>query len=443
MKFCRFPTIRCTGAIALAAWIGFLPQLGAAELPQVDVQCGVVYSVFTRPNAGPSLTAASGKMGGSDWASLLYLAYAPFVTVKNNTGWPLVLNKGGTLASNVTFDQPKLGLRFKRVGDSHAGFVTTQPAALETMYVAATGANKTFGMTLVGAGSPQPGLVTLQPGEMQVFTPLIPSSAGFDDVLDWQNNLTSALQAKPGWNGPGNGYCVDWLTGQASIDPAVNSNLVVVPTRLQDSWEVEIQPTAALNGCRVFRYPSNPSSTWPMNPEPDLQVGQFPFSSAGSQSALMSVTMTQPVSTWQVRPIFSVLLPPTSKSGFVTDQNHNGMNDEWEKHFFNGGAAIATADKDGDGFSNLFEFLAGTSPVDASDFIRQSLVSQSDGGMLYQWSSLENRSYVVETSTDLATWIPSGTITATSTISSYPLAKSESGQRFVRVRIIPPQQTGL
>lgn len=444
MKIRPFPMTVGTQFLALITWIGSFPQLGAAELSQVDVQCGVVYSLITS-STPYNPRNMSGQMGSADWSYVLYLTYAPFVTVKNNTGWPLTLDGGDSGQNpNVTFAQPELGLRFKRVGDSHAGFLTNQSVPLDQMYVSESGgSNKVFSMKLVGSGSPQPGFATVQSGETKVFTPVIPFSAVFDDVFDWRSNMTSAIQASPGWKGAGNGYIVDYLTGAATLVPAVNADFRVVPNRLQDSWEVEIQPTAALNGCRVFRAPSNPSLAWPMNPEPELQVTQFPLTCTTPPSTFIRVAATDPVRHWVVHPIFSVLLPPTVQTRFITDRTKNGMNDEWEKHFFNGGTASATADEDGDGFSNLFEFLAGTSPVDASDFIRQSLVGQPDGGLRYEWSSLANRSYIVETSTDLSTWISSEMITAAGATTSYPVVRPESGQLFVRARIIPPQQTGL
>ena len=49
------------------------------------------------------------------------------------------------------------------------------------------------------------------------------------------------------------------------------------------------------------------------------------------------------------------------------DLNANGMSDIWEQ-LFNAAGLSASADTDGDGFSNLQEALAGTDPFDANSY---------------------------------------------------------------------------
>lgn len=424
----------------IAAFTGDIAVAGDAEIPQVDVQCGVVYSLTAMANYSLWANSVPSAMGSSAWSHILQLTYAPFVVVKNNTGWPLTLNGGAATNPQVTFDQPKLGLRFQRIGDSRAGFVTTSAVTLDQMYATPI-VPKTFKFTLYGEGSPPSGFQTLAPGETRVFSVYLPSSATFNTVLDWQSNLTSNIQAGPRWLGPAAGYCADFLVGNAYRDPAVNANLVVCPTRPQDSWDVEVSTTGPLNGCRVFHYTSPVSANWPWDPGASAEVTTFPFKLTDDQSAIQASTMlttsSQTVSTWPVKPLFSVLLPPRSATGFVTDKNHNGITDEWERHYFGGLSSNPNLDPDRDGFSNYFEFLAGTSPVSGSDFIIQKLSKSTDGGLDFQWSSVVNRSYVVETSSNLSDWSASETITATSTECRYPIVQPQSGQIFARLRILP------
>ena len=47
---------------------------------------------------------------------------------------------------------------------------------------------------------------------------------------------------------------------------------------------------------------------------------------------------------------------------FLTVRTHNGLRDSWERQF---GVSDPHGDPDGDGFSNLQEYLAGTDPLDA------------------------------------------------------------------------------
>ncbi len=175
------------------AFVSFacLPAVRAEVAPQDDLQCGVVDSLFSRPPYGPWTGMVPSAMGGAEWNHMIFLTYAPFVVVTNNTGWTLDLNGGGNgQRPRMTFDQPELGLEFNRVGDTHDGFVMTSPVDLDRMYVHLSGTANTFDFTLYGGGSPPTGFKSLAPGEPCVFTPYIPSSATFDTVLDWQNSLT-------------------------------------------------------------------------------------------------------------------------------------------------------------------------------------------------------------------------------------------------------------
>ncbi len=68
-------------------------------------------------------------------------------------------------------------------------------------------------------------------------------------------------------------------------------------------------------------------------------------------------------------------------------------------------AGAPGSDPDGDGISNMGEFLAGTSPEDGGDFLRP-LVSRSAAGVSLDFTIPENRSVRVETSADLLDWQP-------------------------------------
>ena len=99
----------------------------------------------------------------------------------------------------------------------------------------------------------------------------------------------------------------------------------------------------------------------------------------------------------------------------------------------------ATADFDRDGQSDLAEAVAGTNPMNAADVfeITSSSVSTTDGANLsISWPSKAGRSYRVQRSTDLQSWIDiSASLPGTGATLDYRLSAPASGPSFLRVRI--------
>lgn len=88
----------------------------------------------------------------------------------------------------------------------------------------------------------------------------------------------------------------------------------------------------------------------------------------------------------------------------------DGLPDSWMiEHFGNatpsaGNLSRATDDKDGDGLSNLSEFLAGSSPVNASSRLKIDDILSIPGQPSLVWTANRFQLYLVESSTDLLTW---------------------------------------
>ncbi len=85
----------------------------------------------------------------------------------------------------------------------------------------------------------------------------------------------------------------------------------------------------------------------------------------------------------------------------------NGLDPDWPLD--------ARGDLDGDGASNLDEFISGTDPTDRNDVLRISSFSRQSGSVVVSWPSISGRTYQVTWSTDLINWSVVGSISGTGT----------------------------
>jgi hypothetical protein len=84
----------------------------------------------------------------------------------------------------------------------------------------------------------------------------------------------------------------------------------------------------------------------------------------------------------------------------------DGLPDDWQRKYWGEGLWPGPAeDSDGDGATNLQEFLAGTDPMDPTSVLRVAMQSDDQGARLV-WNTQPGGIYQIQISSDLSGWVP-------------------------------------
>ena len=127
------------------------------------------------------------------------------------------------------------------------------------------------------------------------------------------------------------------------------------------------------------------------------------------------------------------------------DSVGDGIADWWRQQYFGSptttnNASCATCDPDGDGFSNLQEYTAGTSPTNSFDALRIQSIVSAGSNFVISFSSVSGHKYRLENTGDLVTGIwTTVTNNISGTGSSVPLTAfggATQPKRFYRVRLL-------
>jgi hypothetical protein len=107
----------------------------------------------------------------------------------------------------------------------------------------------------------------------------------------------------------------------------------------------------------------------------------------------------------------SPLSDPASGRTWGSDDNFDGLPDDWQAAYWGADPAAwpATAsDMDGDGASELQEFLAGTDPSDAQSVLKVQILADPYG-MQIEWNTQPGLLYQIQMSSDAGEWTNHGT----------------------------------
>ncbi|MHA3772454.1 CotH kinase family protein [Verrucomicrobiota bacterium sgz303538] len=163
--------------------------------------------------------------------------------------------------------------------------------------------------------------------------------------------------------------------------------------------------------------------------------GEWPVEADGGGMSLQRVNLSTP---GYDAAMWTAAVPDPGAALPLSDSDDDGLPDYWETLY---GLNDAADDLDGDGASNLSEFIAGTNPRNNNSVLRLAAANTS-GGVQLQFVALAGHGYTVQTTEDLQTWeklldVPVSAVTRSETLT----VAVDSMKKFFR--IITPAVAGV
>jgi hypothetical protein len=127
-------------------------------------------------------------------------------------------------------------------------------------------------------------------------------------------------------------------------------------------------------------------------------------------------------------------------TGNAYDSNNDGLPDSWQLQYFSSISdpqSAPGADPDGDGFSNLQEYIAGTNPTDSTSYLKIDSASVVGSNTAIHFNAVPGKTYTVlyRTNLILGAWVKLSDVPAQGTTG--PIIVNDSGptskSRFYRL----------
>lgn len=137
--------------------------------------------------------------------------------------------------------------------------------------------------------------------------------------------------------------------------------------------------------------------------------------------------------------LIEILYPAAPALYSAADSDRNGLPDLWEVEHFGAMGVNLAGDADGDGTTNLMEYLAGTDPRNAKSVFRPT--SHTSGGdIVLAIPTVSGRNYRLWGTANLqGNWSEHDTITGDGSTVEWFYQLNQSSRYFLRIEILIPK----